>query len=202
MFLREYASKQYGAVAYFISKTMVEMPVILLGTLIQYAITYYIMELQGNFFYLVWFTWLLGLASSSLALVIGCGVASPQKAIQLAPLVLIPQMLFSGLFLPVQKIPQSLQWVKYLCPLKYAISLLCDIEFDYVKQHISDCESTYNVTHCQFQIPGDYARKKMVENESISWDYLPQDMATLLSLLVGFRIIATILLWRKGKYVY
>eukprot|EP00975_Prorocentrum_lima_P054402 11410536-Prorocentrum_lima.AAC.1 len=30
-----------------------------------------------------------------------CGVASGQKAIQLAPLAMLPQMLFSGLFLPV-----------------------------------------------------------------------------------------------------
>lgn len=33
-----------------------------------------------------------------------------RQAIQLAPLALIPQMLFSGLFLPVSKIPESLQW--------------------------------------------------------------------------------------------
>merc|ERR1719498_1255172 len=99
------------------------------------------MGLHGDFVVLVLYTWTLGIASSSLALVIGCGIASAQKAIQLAPLALIPQMLFSGLFLPVQKIPASLRWVKYICPLKYAISLLADVEFQFVRDAIHNCEA-------------------------------------------------------------
>lgn len=34
---------------------------------------------------------------------------------------------------PVAKIPLSLRWARYLCPLKYAINLMTIVEFQYVK---------------------------------------------------------------------
>ncbi|CAE8621696.1 unnamed protein product [Polarella glacialis] len=43
VFLREYAAQQYGVVPYFISKTMVEMPVVLVSSLLSFVITYWLM---------------------------------------------------------------------------------------------------------------------------------------------------------------
>ncbi|CAE8613773.1 unnamed protein product [Polarella glacialis] len=143
------------------------------------------------------------MASSSLALLVGCGVASGQKAVQLAPLTLIPQMLFSGLFLPVAKIPLSLRWVRYLCPLKYAIDLMTIVEFSYVRDAIDQCTASgASKLQCQQEYPGDYLRQTLVENQSIEWDQWGFYLGTLVALLVGFRVIATILLWRKGKFVF
>merc|ERR1711974_547952 len=145
--------------------------------------------LQGNFIVLVVISWGLGIASSSLALVIGCGVASAQKALQLAPSALIPQMLFSGLFLPVSKIPASLQWVQYLCPLKYAINLCTLTEFHYVHKSIEDCEKTNPQLMCMGLRPGDYLRQGLISNQGVEWDDWKLDLIVLISLLVGFRII-------------
>merc|ERR1719263_2345774 len=114
------------------------------------------MGLKGSWILLVLYTWALGISSSSLALLIGCSVASAQKAIQLAPLALIPQMLFSGLFIPVSKIPASLRWVKFICPLKYAITLLTDVEFQYVKDALNSCESKNTTVQCMAEMPGNY----------------------------------------------
>merc|ERR1712187_1014073 len=146
VFLREYAAHQYGVLPYFISQTFVEMPVVLGTNIVTFVVSYWIMGLHGNIFTMILLSWLLGLASSSLSLIVGCGVGSVQKAIQLAPLVLIPQMLFSGLFIPVEKIPQSLRWVKFLCPLKYAINLLELEEFAYVHQSLAACASEHSDT--------------------------------------------------------
>jgi len=120
----------------------------------------------------------------------------------MAPLALIPQMLFSGLFVPVQKIPQSLQWVKYLCPLKYAINLLTVVEFAYVKDTMDDCESKSSVPACKGLHPGDYLRDSLIKNQGVEWEDTLQDVVILGSLFCCFRIIAGILLWRKGKYVF
>merc|ERR1712217_55836 len=203
VFLREYAAQQYEVLPYFISKTLMEMPVVLMSQVLTYLVAYWIMGLQGSWFELVLISWGLGIASSSLALVISCGVASAQKAIQLAPLALIPQMLFSGLFLPVGKIPQSLQWVKYLCPLKYAINLATITEFSYVHRQIEDCEGAGTPKlQCQMEHPGDYLREGLVKNQGVEWDDWSLDLAILAALVVGFRIISMLLLWRKGKYVF
>eukprot|EP00933_Yihiella_yeosuensis_P004369 TRINITY_DN108733_c0_g1_i1.p1 TRINITY_DN108733_c0_g1~~TRINITY_DN108733_c0_g1_i1.p1 ORF type:complete len:672 (-),score=104.87 TRINITY_DN108733_c0_g1_i1:466-2481(-) len=202
VFLREYAAGQYGVVPYFISKTLVELPVVFASSFVMFAICYPLMGLHGEFLLLVLVAWTLGIASSSLGLLVGCGVASGQKALQLAPLTLIPQMLFSGLFLPVESIPLSLRWVRFLCPLKYAINLMALVEFKYVKDSIDECQSRYPSTVCKIQHPGDYLRNTLIEKQSILWDKWEFYMAMLVGLLVAFRIISTILLWRKGKYVF
>ncbi|CAE7759180.1 ABCG2 [Symbiodinium sp. CCMP2456] len=164
VFLREYAAHQslcckevwfrYGVVPYFISKTIVEMPVVLLAQIVTFLVTYWWMGLHGSVLLLVLVSWGLGVTSSSLALLVGCGVSTAQKAIQLAPLTLIPQMLFSGLFVPVAKIPLSLRWVRYLCPLKYAINLMTIVEFSYVKENIDNCEQEYSQAQCEAQCLG------------------------------------------------
>jgi len=202
VFLREYAAKQYGVVPYFLSKTFMEMPVVLLTQLITWVISYWIMGLHGSFMILVLVSWALGLASSSLGLVVGCAVSSAQKAIQLAPLALIPQMLFSGLFLPIQKIPPSLRWVQHVCPLKYAIDLTALTEFNYVRKQIAVCEDKESPVACAKEHPGDYLRQELLQNQGVEWDDWSTDLIVLVALFVGFRVIATFLLWRKGKYVF
>ncbi|CAJ1422261.1 unnamed protein product [Effrenium voratum] len=202
VFLREYAANQYGVVSYFLSKTLVELPVVLTSNLLSFLIAYWWMGLHGSLVLLVLIAWALGIASSSLALLVGCGVASSQKAIQLAPLTLIPQMLFSGLFLPVAKIPASLRWVRFLCPLKYAIDLMTVVEFLYVRESMDDCEQSLSRPQCQALHPGDYLRDALVKNQSVEWDRWAEYLGALLGLLAAFRILALLLLWRKGKYVY
>jgi len=196
VFLREYAANQYGAVAYFVAKTLVELPVIFIASLLQFLVAYWIMGLHGNFILLVLVAWLLALSSSGLALLVGCGVASVEKAMQLAPLVLIPQLLFSGLFVPVGSIPASLRWVQYVVPLKYAVNLFGTIEFWYVNKHIKDTGCT--MENC----PGYILRYQGLENQSIEFDSWQQNLGLLVVLYFVFRILACMLLWRKGKYVF
>ncbi|CAJ1459430.1 unnamed protein product [Effrenium voratum] len=203
VFLREYAAHQYSVVPYFISKTLVELPVVLVSQIIIFGVTYFWMGLHGNVLLLVGVSWLLGIASSSLALLVGCGVASAQKAIQLTPLALIPQMLFSGLFVPVAKIPASLRWARFLCPLKYAINLMTIVEFQYVRLRIEDCEQSMPMEQCVLEHPGDYLRDHLiVKTQSVEWNDWRSYLLALVGLVFLFRIIATILLWRKGRFVF
>jgi hypothetical protein len=194
VFLREYAAKQYGVVPYFVSKTIVELPVILFAAALQFVVSYWLMGLQGNFLLLVIVSWLLAITSSALALIVGCGVASVEKAIQFGPLVLLPQMLFSGLFVPINSIPASLRWLQYVCPLKYAINVLGVVEFWYVKTELDSCEPG--------ACPGFELRKHLLEAQSIYFDQWEKNLGLLIGLYFAFRILACALLWRKGKYVF
>eukprot|EP00928_Gymnodinium_smaydae_P029715 TRINITY_DN22300_c0_g1_i1.p1 TRINITY_DN22300_c0_g1~~TRINITY_DN22300_c0_g1_i1.p1 ORF type:complete len:682 (+),score=91.49 TRINITY_DN22300_c0_g1_i1:46-2046(+) len=206
VFLREYAAQQYGVVPYFVAKTLVEAPVVFCAQLITFLISYWVMGLQGNFAVLVIYGWLLGIASSSLALIVSCGVASAEKAIQFAPLVLLPQMLFSGLFVPVGKIPSSLRWVRYLCPLKYSIDLLEITEFRYVKSALDDCSATYGEQKCYAApispVPGAALQNSLLGSQSVEWADEGFALLMVVALFFAFRIIATYVLWRKGRYVF
>merc|ERR1740138_808180 len=94
VFLREYAAKQYGVIPYFVSKTIVELPIVFMTTIVMFLISYCWMGFHGNFLSLVMYGWLLAITSSGLTLIVSCGVSTVEQAIQLAPMALLTQMLF------------------------------------------------------------------------------------------------------------
>lgn len=130
VFLREYAANMYGTIPYFLSKMLVELPITFLTCLEMLLISYWTMGLQGNFIYLVLISWGLALTAASTALFIGCNVAQAQRAQEFAPLLFVPQIIFSGVFITIDLIPSWLRWMQYLCALKYAINLASIVEFD------------------------------------------------------------------------
>mmetsp|Transcript_54955 Transcript_54955/g.129860 ORF Transcript_54955/g.129860 Transcript_54955/m.129860 type:complete len:144 (-) Transcript_54955:21-452(-) len=87
------------------------------------------MGLHGNFFFIVLGVALLGLVSASTSLVISAGSANVNMAIQLSPILFVPQILFSGIFIQTSAIPVFLRWAQYLCSLKYAVNLISIVEF-------------------------------------------------------------------------
>lgn len=179
IFLREYAANMYGTIPYFLAKTVVEVPVAFLTALENWLISYWIMGFSGNFFYLVIIGWAMTLTASSTALFVSCSVANAQSAQELAPLILVPQILFTGIFVPISLVPAWLRWVQYLASLKYAINLACIVEFG----HSELGEAVLN----QQDIHKDKA-----------WLYV----LILASIFFGFRILAMINLRRKASFVF
>jgi ABC-type multidrug transport system ATPase subunit len=206
VFLREYAAQMYGVIPYFVSKTFIEIPVVLVSQIVTFLIVYWLMGLHGDFLVLVLYASLLGIASSSLSLIVGCGVADAQKATQLAPLALIPQFLFSGLLLPVGNIPVSLRWMGYLCPLKYAVNLMELEEFRYVRKAIDACVALHGVSTCEnpneSPVPGDLLQIHLLRAQEVNWSEEGFYLAMLIVLFFAFRASAMILLWRKGRFVF
>merc|ERR1711862_586027 len=101
----------------------------------------------------------------------------------MGPLVLLPQMLFSGLFVPINSIPASLRWVQYVCPLKYAINVLGVVEFWYVKEELDSCKQPS-------QCLGFELREGLLEAQSIYSDQWEKNLGLLIALYFVFRILA------------
>merc|ERR1712194_255474 len=179
IFLREYAANMYGCVPYFLAKTIVEVPLAGLTSLETWLIAYPTMGLHGNLLELVLISWALTLTASSTALFIGCSVANAQSAQELAPLMFVPQILFSGIFISITLIPPALQWLQYIAALKYAINLACIVEFHGLPE-------------------GPPLLKSMNIDPDKKWVY----MGVLLGIFVGFRMLAMINLRRKAKFVF
>lgn len=85
IFIREYATRTYKTLPYFLSKAMVELPITFAVTTVVFLIAYWIMKLQGSFIFLVLISWLLGLVASSTALVLGCALPNVKVAIEVCP---------------------------------------------------------------------------------------------------------------------
>ena len=142
LFMREYATGTYGSIAYFLAKLSMEMPLNFIQTACAYALAYNLIEMNGLWIYFILTAWGLGLASGSLAVLLGCAVSDLKTVTELSPLLLVPQMLFAGFFIKTSQIPIFLRWAQYLCSLKYALNLILIIEFN-PKNH--NCSSTYTI---------------------------------------------------------
>ena len=150
VFLREHATRVYAAWPYFFSKLIVEIPLAVLQCGVTYAIVHPLIGLQGDIVYLTLVTALLGLVAASTALLIGASVPTVTVALQCAPLLFLPQMMYAGLFISIAKIPAYLRWAQQLCALKYGINLVMLNEFIKIPESIQGAEyaaerETYNM---------------------------------------------------------
>ncbi|CAJ1393309.1 unnamed protein product [Effrenium voratum] len=132
VFLREYSSGTYSVLPYYLSKMVVEVPLVFVQSLMTLGLCYVVMSLNGNFWALLWTIVLLSVCSVSVALAISCAVRQPRETGAVGPLVFVPQMLFSGVFIPVSHMPVYLRWMQYFSFLQYAIKVLGIVEFRHV----------------------------------------------------------------------
>merc|ERR1719253_104358 len=130
VFLREISAGMYGAPAYFVSKTLLEVPLIALQAAVALGIPYGTVGLQGSFLVLAGAYLLTGFCAASIAICVGCAVTHAKVALEVAPLLFVPQILFAGFFIKTEQIPKVLHWVQYGCFLKWSVSIGVAHEFE------------------------------------------------------------------------
>jgi len=129
IFIREYRNRTYDHWIYFTCALVVEWPITLALEVTKTAIVYSLLELRGSFVVFVAAFFLLNVAICALAALITSYLNSVTAAAQLMPAVLVPQMLFVGLFVRISQIPKFLRWARHLCVLKYALGAAVLNEF-------------------------------------------------------------------------
>jgi len=190
MFLREYSTGTYGVLPYFLSKLVTETILTFTQNLIQYLLMYFMANFQGNYIYLVLATFGLAMASSSVALCLGCSVNNVKDATELSPLLFVPQMLFIGFFIRTSLIPVFLRWAQYLCSLKYAINLIILTEFNLSNDSCNTSDAAHQ--NC----------KNLMDTNNIKSGDFYIYIIILFALFLAFRILAGMILTQKAKRFY
>lgn len=132
VFVREYISTYYDLPAYFLSKTCIELPFTLLFSFITATAIYFMVGLVKTASqYLVFSTimMLTSIIGTSLGIFFASLFDEFTLALAITPLVLLPLMLFSGLYLNIGSIPVYFNWIQYLSPMKYAYQAIMINEF-------------------------------------------------------------------------
>ena len=129
VFLREYSTDHYSVLPYFLSKFSLECITAFIQVLSQMIASFFLMGFKANFFKFLSMNFLLAIASSSIGLFLGSCIEDPTVAAELMPALLVPQFLFSGVFIQVNLIPKFLRWAQYLCSLTYATRAVSLFEF-------------------------------------------------------------------------
>ena len=149
LFLREQSNKMYGVFSYFISKSIMEIPLLIFIPLLVTLIVYWAVGFRNDFeafFNIFGCLSILMFTSNSLGLTLGCIFPNFRIVIYVTAIVIIPIIMFCGYLSNVETIISWLQWVQYLSPMRYSLEIIFTKEF--VKSDFS-----YNNTYLQPQYP-------------------------------------------------
>jgi len=94
IYLRESATNTYSLVPYMVSKVLVEIPYNFAFAILQLLIVYWAFKLDGSFILMAIWIFLGVEAGISTAYIVGSLASRPEQAIELAPLLLVPQFFF------------------------------------------------------------------------------------------------------------
>lgn len=183
VFLREYGTDHYTVLAYFLSRLAMEFIVTAVQVTISSIITYFCVGFEGNFgtYYLVIYA--IAMASTAIGVLLGSTAEDPHTAMEMLPGTILPQILFSGFFVPPRLMPDWLAWVRYLCPLTYAVKIAIDNEFGGDR-----CSSDVEPNPCD----------QIMDNVDVDSDEIWWNWVVLVGMFVVFRFMALINLQRKA----
>ncbi|BET03387.1 ATP-Hypothetical protein cassette sub-family G (WHITE) member 2 [Nesidiocoris tenuis] len=133
VFLREHYNGMYRVDAYFLSKTLVELPVHIILPIVYVSVMYYMVNLNPSYERFLWhalvqvtvanigtsFGYFIGIITNDLSLALNC--ATPM---------IIPLILFSGFLLNIDTLWKYLSWVRYMSWFYYAMEALLVVQWD------------------------------------------------------------------------
>jgi ABC-2 type transport system permease protein len=95
----------------------------LLQTLVMFFYMVYVIGIhyQGNLWQILIFQVLIGINAVSLGTFFSAFARNEFQMVQFIPIVIIPQVFTSGLFIPVNQLPVVLEWMSKFLPLTYGV---------------------------------------------------------------------------------
>ncbi|XP_078321987.1 protein white-like [Crassostrea virginica] len=191
IFLREYGSGLYGVGIYYMSKTLVELPFLIIIPVIFMSILYWMSGLvhdANSFLIATAVAVIIGNTAASFGYVVSAAAPSVTAALATAPALMIPFLLFGGFFLNSGSTPDYLVWLKYLSWFSYGNEMMVVNQW----QDVTRISCSSNTT-C---IPtGDLVIKSL----SFDKDNFYLDLGLLFALFVGFRLLSFFILFVRAK---
>eukprot|EP00347_Sterkiella_histriomuscorum_P009468 403341097 len=133
VFLREQANKMYNVAPYFLAKVGVELPIQIFTPLLWWIVCYFGVGLTvtaEQFFYAYLINFMLVLCASSFGYFLSSIFNQEETAVGIAPVIIMPLMLFGGFFSNSGNYPVWISWFQYISPIKYSLEAFVWNEFD------------------------------------------------------------------------
>jgi len=142
VFLREAQDRWYNPAAFYLAKVTLDTIMQCFFPLLVTAIGYQLAGLNISeperplLFYVI--SALLANAGSGMGFVVSAAVSNVSTALSMAPAMILPQLMLSGIFIKIHHLPQPFQALSYATVIKYAVQALVNNEFDCEAQPACD----------------------------------------------------------------
>lgn len=123
----------YSVPAYYMAKVLVETPIIAFTPLLNAIIVYFgigTTVTASQFFYFYLISLLIAMSASSVGYFVSSIFAKAEDAVNIAPIIVMPMVLFGGFFANSSNYPDWINWLQYLSPIRYGLEALCINEFE------------------------------------------------------------------------
>ena len=130
----------YSVSSYYLAKTLAETPVLLITPMVFSVIVYFkigLMITAPQFFLFYVILELITQCAASFGYFMSSIFEKEEAVTALAPIVMMPLILFGGQFANSDNIQAWISWFQYISPIRYGLEALVVNEFD---------ERTYNRT--------------------------------------------------------
>lgn len=208
LFLREHFNGMYRTDVYFLAKNVAEFPLNVIQPVILVSISYYMVgfnPMVDRFFIHMAIMVLIVNTVASFGFFISCMAKDERVGTGLAAPLIIPLMLFGGLFLNANSMPVYFIWIRYISWFFYGFEDLVLNQWDGITnitcpdRNATDRNATdWNATDVNVNISlcvtdGD----EVIERLGFDKSHMVLNIGMLFALLVGFRLFAFLLLLLK-----
>ena len=192
IFMREHLANLYRVDAYFLAKNLAELVQFVVYPLIFSTIVYWMAGFVRQFTAYLFFT-LSCVATTNVAVSIAyaaaCIFGTIDTATAVLPILVIPLLAFGGFYINQKSLPQYFYPLKYLSYFGYAYETAAISQWSQI-DYIEDCN------------------QPIINNATTGWEVLHQnnfdeknmlfDYLAMLSMIIGFRLIAYFALWLRA----
>jgi len=123
----------YSISSYFFGKFLSTLPLDLLFPTLLSLVVYWMIGLNTSnsipFFKFLLAMISLVMTSTTMGLFLGCLLPHAEAAVSLAPILIIPFMLFGGFFANLSSIPVWISWIQYISVFKWGFEAFAAAEF-------------------------------------------------------------------------